>query len=57
MLYLQIINIRLPSENGSQKGFGYIEVEDRESLISILKCNGSVSLQLIVTQATKLSYN
>ena len=39
----QLVNIRLPQEQGRMKGFGYAEFEDRESLIDALSLNDTVS--------------
>jgi len=34
---LQVVNVRLPTDNGRFKGFGYIQFADRSSLIEALK--------------------
>ena len=33
------MNVRLPEENGRFKGFGYVQFEDRQSLIKALQMN------------------
>lgn len=40
----QITNLRLPREGDRLKGFGYIDFEDRESLISAMNIADLVSL-------------
>jgi len=39
ILTRQIVNVRLPEENGRFKGFGYVEFADKLSLIEALKLN------------------
>ena len=47
LLYLQIVNVRLPDDRGRAKGFGYAEFEDRQSLIDALSLHDEVSLQQV----------
>ena len=43
MLILQVSSVRLPSDSGRAKGFGYAEFEDRQSLLDALTFSESVS--------------
>ncbi|XP_041372165.1 eukaryotic translation initiation factor 4B-like [Gigantopelta aegis] len=38
----KVLNVRLPSDQGRARGFGYVEFADRESLIDALTLNESV---------------
>ncbi|XP_048238555.1 eukaryotic translation initiation factor 4B-like isoform X1 [Haliotis rufescens] len=38
----KVANVRLPTDQGRLRGFGYVEFEDRESLIDALTLNDSV---------------
>lgn len=38
--------MRLPNENGRQRGFGYVEFETRTALIEALALNESVCIML-----------
>lgn len=40
---LQVINLRLPREGDRLKGYGYVEFEDRESLIDAMNIPDLVS--------------
>jgi len=40
---LQVTSVRLPSDGGRAKGFGYAEFEDRQSLLDALTYNEAVS--------------
>ncbi len=42
LLALQVIGVSLPQDQGRQKGFGYAEFEDRQSLIQALSLNDEV---------------
>ncbi|KAK3586289.1 hypothetical protein CHS0354_035690 [Potamilus streckersoni] len=35
----KVLNVRLPEENGRLRGFGYVEFEDRESLLDAIALN------------------
>lgn len=37
-------NVRLPNENGRQRGFGYVEFETRQDLLDALTLNECVSV-------------
>lgn len=39
---LQVSNVRLPNENGRQRGFGYVEFATKEALINALSVNEEV---------------
>ena len=39
---LQVVNVRLPTEQGRLRGFGYVEFEDKQSLIDALGLNDEV---------------
>jgi len=43
---LQVTSVRLPSDGGRAKGFGYAEFEDRQSLLEALTFSEAVSLFL-----------
>ena len=38
-MIFQVVNVRLPEENGRFKGFGYVQFGDRQSLIKALEMN------------------
>jgi len=40
--------VRLPSDGGRAKGFGYAEFEDRQSLLEALSYSEAVSYQLFL---------
>lgn len=40
---LQILNLRLPRESDRLKGYGYVDFEDRESLINAMNMPDLVS--------------
>jgi len=42
---LQITSVRLPSDGGRAKGFGYAEFEDRQSLLDALTFSEAVSFK------------
>jgi len=44
LLLLQVTSVRLPSDGGRAKGFGYAEFEDRQSLLDALAFSEAVSL-------------
>lgn len=37
-----MVNVRLPTDQGRLRGFGYVEFEDRQSLIDALGLNDEV---------------
>lgn len=37
-----MVNVRLPTEQGRLRGFGYVEFEDKQSLIDALGLNDEV---------------
>nr|KAG5707115.1 hypothetical protein BaRGS_011826 [Batillaria attramentaria] len=39
---LEVVNVRLPNENGRQRGFGYVEFKTKESLVDALTLNESM---------------
>lgn len=45
---LQITNLRLPREGDRLKGFGYVDFEDRESLVSAMNIADLVSFNLLL---------
>ena len=42
---LQVASVRLPSDGGRAKGFGYAEFEDRQSLLDALCRSEAVSVK------------
>jgi len=42
---LQVTSVRLPSDGGRAKGFGYAEFEDRQSLLEALSFSEAVSIK------------
>ena len=49
-------SVRLPSDSGRAKGFGYAEFEDRQSLLDALAFSEAVSLQDISPQQSVDSF-
>lgn len=43
---MKVANMRLPKETNMMKGFGYVEFEDRQSLIDALSMPDTVSTRL-----------
>lgn len=45
---MQVINLRIPREGDRLKGYGYVEFEDRDNLISAMNIADLVSIILFV---------
>jgi len=45
LILLQVTSVRLPSDGGRAKGFGYAEFEDRQSLLDALAFSEAVSFK------------
>jgi len=50
-----VTSVRLPSESGRAKGFGYAEFEDRQSLLDALTYSEAVSFQNVFHHCNMLS--